>query len=69
VSLAAVMAIVGHSSLRTTQGYLRLAGVDLVGATEKLGVTLPSDANSEVIDLNAHMARKRQGETLPLATR
>lgn len=41
VPLSKVMAIVGHSSLKTTQGYLRLCGKDIEGATEELGVSLP----------------------------
>ncbi|RYZ76678.1 MAG: site-specific integrase [Proteobacteria bacterium] len=42
VALSKVMAIVGHSSLKTTQGYLRLSGKDIEGATEELGITVPS---------------------------
>lgn len=34
VPLSKVMSIVGHSSLKTTQGYLRLCGKDVEGATE-----------------------------------
>lgn len=41
VPLAKVMAIVGHSSLKTTQGYLRLCGKDVEGATDLLGVSIP----------------------------
>lgn len=41
VPLSKVMAIVGHSSLKTTQGYLRLSGKDIEGATEDLGITVP----------------------------
>lgn len=43
VALAKVMAIVGHSELKSTQGYLRLCGQDVVGATDELGISLPSD--------------------------
>jgi integrase len=42
-SLARVMSIVGHSQIKTTNGYLRKAGVDVQGATEKLGYRLPDD--------------------------
>lgn len=42
-SLAKVMSIVGHSQLRTTNGYLRKAGVDVVGVTDRLGYKLPKD--------------------------
>lgn len=41
VALSKVMAIVGHSSLKTTQGYLRLCGKDVEGATEELKINLP----------------------------
>jgi integrase len=43
VPLSKVMAIVGHTSLKTTQGYLRLCGKDVEGATEELNVTIPDD--------------------------
>lgn len=45
VPLAKVMAIVGHSSLKTTQGYLRLCGKDVEGATESLQIQLPDLAS------------------------
>lgn len=41
VPLSKVMAIVGHSSLKTTQGYLRLSGKDIEGATEDLNIQVP----------------------------
>lgn len=41
-TLARVMAIVGHSQLKTTNMYLRKAGVDVLGGTEKLGYKLPN---------------------------
>ncbi|MBY0315905.1 MAG: site-specific integrase [Bdellovibrionales bacterium] len=41
VALAKVMSIVGHSSLKTTQGYLRLSGKDVEGATEELKIFIP----------------------------
>lgn len=43
-SLARVMSIVGHSELKTTNGYLRKAGVDVQGGTDKLGYKLPNGA-------------------------
>jgi integrase len=43
VPLSKVMAIVGHSSLKTTQGYLRLSGKDIEGATEDLRIEVPQD--------------------------
>lgn len=42
-SLARVMAIVGHSQLKTTNGYLRKAGVEIKGGTDKLGYELPDE--------------------------
>lgn len=47
VPLSKVMAIVGHSSLKTTQGYLRLCGKDVEGATESLNVTIPEDVSDD----------------------
>ncbi len=41
--LSKVMAIVGHSSLKTTQGYLRLSGKDVEGVTEELGIKVPKE--------------------------
>lgn len=53
VALAKVMAIVGHSQLKTTQGYLRLCGQDVKGATDELGIHLPEEEKAEnVIELN-----------------
>jgi integrase len=53
VPLAVVMAIVGHSSIKTTQAYLRLAGLELKGATDKLDIELPADtATGKVINVD-----------------
>jgi len=52
VSLARVMAIVGHSEIRTTNGYLRRAGVDIQGSTEELGYSLPSEIEGKVLKLS-----------------
>ena len=41
VPLVKVMAIVGHSRMTTTDGYLRLAGVGLEGTTNQLGYSTP----------------------------
>lgn len=46
VPLSKVMAIVGHSSLKTTQGYLRLSGKDIEGATEDLNIQVPTFQNN-----------------------
>lgn len=43
-SLARVMAVVGHNQLKTTNGYLRKAGVEVRGATDNLGYSLPTEA-------------------------
>ncbi len=41
VSLAQVMAVVGHNQLKTTNSYLRKAGVEVRGVTDRLGYKLP----------------------------
>jgi integrase len=51
VPLAQVMAIVGHAELKTTDRYLRVAGSDLKGATEKLSFSLPREELARVIEL------------------
>ncbi len=43
VSLAKVMKIVGHATIKTTMRYLRLVAQDTQGATESLGITLPRE--------------------------
>lgn len=43
VALVKVMAIVGHKQMETTDVYLRLAGVEIKGATESLGYTVPKE--------------------------
>ncbi len=45
------MAIVGHSQLKTTNGYLRKAGVEIIGGTDKLGYGIPEDTLGEVVYL------------------
>lgn len=42
VALVKVMAIVGHRKMETTDIYLRLAGVDIKGATNALAYTVPT---------------------------
>jgi len=49
VPLAQVMTIVGHTELHTTTRYLRVAGADLDGATNKLGYSLPTLELAKVI--------------------
>lgn len=43
------MLIVGHRKMSTTDKYVRLAGVDLKGSTEKLGYVLPVTEVAKVI--------------------
>jgi integrase len=50
-SLARVMAIVGHTQIKTTNVYLRLAGVDVKGGTDKLGYQIPADQTASVLQL------------------
>jgi integrase len=51
VPLVTVMAIVGHRRMSTTDIYLRLAGLNVKGATEKLGYSLPKFQVAEVFQL------------------
>ncbi|MEC7276316.1 MAG: site-specific integrase [Bdellovibrionota bacterium] len=51
VPLVTVMAIVGHRKMSTTDVYLRLAGVNVKGATEKLGYSLPKAMTDNVLQL------------------
>ena len=50
-SLARVMAIVGHADIDTTNVYLRLAGVDLKGATDKLDFAIPTEQTATILRL------------------
>lgn len=50
-SLARVMSIVGHSQIKTTNVYLRKAGVDVQGATDKLGYGVPQSKAGKVLNL------------------
>lgn len=50
-SLARVMSIVGHTELKTTNGYLRKAGVDVQGGTDKLGYKVPKEQRGRVLSL------------------
>lgn len=52
VSLAAVMSIVGHNRLSTTDRYLRLAGVGVAGTTEKLSYAPPKGEIKNVKQLH-----------------
>lgn len=46
VPLVKVMSIVGHKKMETTDIYLRLAGVDIKGATDSLSYNVPSVSDS-----------------------
>ena len=50
-SIAEVQSIVGHVDLKTTQRYLRLAGVDVAGVTNKLDFVLPQERINNVVNL------------------
>lgn len=50
-SLARVMAIVGHTQIKTTNLYLRKAGVEVKGGTDKLGYKLPDDCGAKILSL------------------
>ncbi|MCM0606570.1 MAG: site-specific integrase [Xanthomonadaceae bacterium] len=50
-SLARVMSMVGHGQLKTTNGYLRKAGVDVQGGTDKLGYKLPELTDARILSL------------------
>ena len=50
-SLARVMSIVGHTQLKTTNCYLRKAGVDVQGGTEKLGYGIPEGTQAQVLSI------------------
>ncbi len=43
--------MVGHTQIKTTNTYLRKAGVELTGATDKLGYGLPDDDECNVLSL------------------
>lgn len=48
-SLACVMSIVGHRELKTTNCYLRKAGIDVRGGTDKLGYEIPQTEEAEIL--------------------
>ncbi len=50
-SLARVMAIVGHADIDTTNVYLRLAGVEIKGATDKLSYEIPTQQPAQILRL------------------
>jgi len=50
-ALTRVMSLVGHKRLSTTDRYNRLSGVDIKGASSKLGYEIPDDPLGKVIRL------------------
>jgi len=58
VSLARVMSVVGHSQIKTTNMYLRKAGVDVQGATDSLGYKVPVESEGKVYSLTEAMKYK-----------
>jgi len=49
--LVQVMAIVGHSDMETTNVYVRKAGIEICGATQRLGYFVPGDELGKVLEL------------------
>jgi len=41
--------MVGHTRTSTTDVYLRLAGVNVKGATDKISYTVPNDSDENVL--------------------
>ena len=50
-SLVRVMAIVGHSDMETTNMYVRRAGIELKGGTDKLGYKVPVQSGATVLKM------------------
>lgn len=48
--LVRVMATVGHSDMETTNVYLRKSGIELQGATERIGYRIPKDEGAKVLE-------------------
>ena len=61
VPLVQVMSIVGHRRMSTTDEYLRLAGVNVNGATKKIGYRLPQKkfGHGNVFSLSSFQRSKR----------
>jgi len=58
VSLVQVMKIVGHSELKTTNGYLRKAGVEVIGATNALNLRAPSFTKADIVQFRSKVDGK-----------
>ena len=50
-SLVRVMAIVGHADMETTNVYVRKAGIELKGGTDKLGYKVPLESDGKLLQL------------------
>jgi integrase len=50
-SLVRVMAIVGHANMATTNVYLRKAGIELKGGTDKLVYSMPFETEAKVLQM------------------
>ncbi len=63
VSISKVMQQVGHSQMSTTDGYNRLAGIEIKGITQSLGFNVPvadsHDDDGKVIQLFQNRVRSR----------
>ncbi len=51
VVLIVVMKICGLKDLKTMQKYIRLAGIEIEGATENLKILLPKDVMGRIVQL------------------
>ena len=50
-TLVRVMSIVGHNQLKTTNVYVRKAGIEIRGATDKLGYGVPHERPATILQL------------------
>jgi integrase len=50
-SLVRVMAIVGHADMETTNVYVRKAGIELKGGTDKLGYKVPTELDAVILQM------------------
>lgn len=55
-SVARVMSVVGHSQIKTTNGYLRKAGVEIKGVTEKLGYSVPEESGAQILSISDRLS-------------
>lgn len=50
--LVRVMATVGHADMETTNVYLRKAGIELQGTTERIGYHIPKEETAKLLEFN-----------------